>query len=80
MVVCQILPARAISDHSFLKTYQHTCDIFLNQNREIWNFWSGNVCLVSGGFHVANFGLFTEVKKLRNIVTLLEICFLASQC
>ena len=22
------------------------------------NFWSGNLCLVSGGFHVANFGLF----------------------
>ena len=37
---------------------KHTCDTFLNPNREIWNFWSGNVCLVSGGFHVANFGLF----------------------
>ena len=37
---------------------KHTCDTFLNQNREIRNFWSGNLCLVSGGFHVANFGLF----------------------
>ena len=36
----------------------HTCDTFLNPNREIQNFWSGNLCLVSGGFHVANFGLF----------------------
>ena len=41
----------------------HTCDTFLNQNREIRNFWSGNLCLISGDFHVANFGLFfTEVK------------------
>ena len=38
----------------------HTCDTFLNQNRELWNFWSGNLCLVSGGFHVANFGLFNR--------------------
>ena len=45
----------------------HTCDTFLNPNREIWNFWSGNLCLVSGGFHVANFGLFfTEVKVAKS--------------
>ena len=41
-------------------TLTHTCDTFLNPNREIWNFWSGNLCLVSGGFHVANFGLFNR--------------------
>ena len=58
----------------------HTCDTFLNPNREIWNFWSGNLCLVSGGFHVANFGLFLPKLKSRNLVTLLEICFRASQC
>ena len=40
---------------------QHTCDTFLNPNLEIRNFWSGNLCPVSGGFHVANFGL-TKVK------------------
>ena len=45
----------------------HTCDTFLNPNREIWNFWLGNLCLVSGGFHVANFGLFfTEVKVAKS--------------
>ena len=33
----------------------HTCDTFLSPKREIWNFWSGNLCLISGGFHVANF-------------------------
>ena len=58
----------------------HTCDTFLNPYREIWNFWSGNLCLVSGGFHVANFGLFLPKLKSRNLVTLLEICFRASQC
>ena len=42
---------------------QHTCDIFLSPNRDIRNFWSGNSSLISGGFHVANFGLFTEVEK-----------------
>ena len=42
----------------FIFCRRHTCDTFLNPNREIWNFWSGNLCLVSGGFHVANFGLF----------------------
>ena len=55
-------------------------DTFLNQNREIWNFWSGNLCLVSGGFHVANFGPFLPKLKSRNLVTLLEICYRASQC
>ena len=50
----------------------HTCDTFLNPNREIWNFWSGNLCLVSGGFHVANFGPFLPKLKSRNLVTLLE--------
>ena len=45
----------------------HTCDTFLKPNREIQNFWSGNLCLVSGGFHVANFGLFcTEVKVTKS--------------
>ena len=58
----------------------HTCDTFLNPNREIWNFWSGNLCLVSGGFHVANFGPFLPKLKSRNLVTLLEICYRASQC
>ena len=58
----------------------HTCDTFLNQNREIWNFWSGNSCLVSGGFHVANFGPFLPKLKSRNLVTFLEICYRASQC
>ena len=58
----------------------HTCDTFLNPNREIWNFWSGNLCLVSGGFHVANFGLFLPRLKSQNLVTLLEICYRASQC
>ena len=58
----------------------HTCDTFLNPNREIWNFWSGNLCLVSGGFHVANFGTFLPKLKSRNLVTFLEICYRASQC
>ena len=58
----------------------HTCDTFLNQNREIWNFWLGNLCLVSGGFHVANFGPFLPKLKSRNLVTFLEICYRASQC
>ena len=58
----------------------HTCDTFLNPNQEIWNLWSGNLCLVSGGFNVANFGLFLPKLKSRNLVTLLEICFRASQC
>ena len=58
----------------------HTCDTFLNPNQEIWNFWSGNLCLVSGGLHVANFGLFLPKLKSRNLVTLLEICLRASQC
>ena len=58
----------------------HTCDTFLNPNREIWNFWSGNLCLVSGGFHVANFGPFLPKLKSRNLVTFLEICYRASQC
>ena len=44
----------------------HTCDTFLNPNREIWNFWSGNLCLVSGGFHVANFGPFLRVKVAKS--------------
>ena len=56
------------------------CDTFLNPNREIWNFWSGNVCLVSGGFRVANFGPFLPKLKSRNLVTFLEICYRASQC
>ena len=43
---------------------RHTCDTFLNPNREIWIFWSGNICLVSGGFHVANFGLFLPKFKV----------------
>ena len=59
---------------------QHTCDTFLNPNREIWNFWSGNLCLVSGGFHVANFRPFLPKLKSRNLVTFLEICYRASQC
>ena len=59
---------------------KHTCDTFLNPNREIWNFWSGNLCLVSGGFHVANFGPFLPKLKSRNLVTFLEICYRASQC
>ena len=63
-----------------LRPFDHTCDTFLKPNREIWNFWSGNLCLVSGGFHVANYGLFLPKLKLRNLVTLLEICFRASQC
>ena len=58
----------------------HTCDTFLNPNREIRNFWSGNLCLVSVGFHVANSGLFLPKLKSRNLVTLLEICYRASQC
>ena len=44
-------------------TGSHT---FLNQNRELWNFWSGNLCLVSGGFHVANFGPFLPVKVAKS--------------
>ena len=60
--------------------HSHTCDTFLNPNREIWNFWSGNLCLVSGGFHVANFGPFLPKLKSRNLVTFLEICYRASQC
>ena len=63
---------------SFL--FLHTCDTFLNQNREIWNFWTGNLCLVSGGFHVANFRPFLPKLKSRNLVTFLEICYRASQC
>ena len=43
---------------------QHTCDTFLNPNREIQNFWSVNLCPVSGGFHVANFGLFFAKVKV----------------
>ena len=43
-----------------LRMRKHTCDTFLNPNQEIWNFWLGNVCLVLGGFHVANFGLFYQ--------------------
>ena len=62
------------------KHNSHTCDTFLNPNREIWNFWSGNLCLVSGGFHVANFGPFLPKLKSRNLETLLEICYRASQC
>ena len=47
--------------------FKHTFDTFSNSNREIWNFWSGNLCLVSGGFHVANFGsFFTEVKDAKS--------------
>ena len=42
---------------------RHTCDTFLNPNREIRNFWSGNLCLVSGGFHVAYFRLFLPKLK-----------------
>ena len=60
--------------------HNHTCDTFLNPNREIWNFWSGNLCLVSGGFHDANFGPFLPKLKSRNLVTFLEICYRASQC
>ena len=59
--------------------HHHTCDTFLNPNREIWNFRSGNLCLVSGGFHVANFGPFLPKLKSRNLVTFLEICYRASQ-
>ena len=44
----------------------HICDTFLNPNRDIQNFWSANLCLVSGGFHVANFTLFTEVKVTKS--------------
>ena len=44
----------------------HTCDTFLNPNREIQNFWSGNLCHVSVGFHVANFGLFLPVKVAKS--------------
>ena len=51
-----------------LSGYRHTCDTFLNPNREIWNFWSGNLCLVSGDLHVANFGLFLPKLKSRNLV------------
>ena len=66
--------------NAFSNMMGHTCDTFLNPNREIWNFWSGNLCLVSGGFHVANFGPFLPKLKSRNLVTLLEICYRASQC
>ena len=44
----------------------HTCDTFLNPNREIRNFWSGNLCLVSGGFHVANLDFFTVLKVAKS--------------
>ena len=74
-VVCYMLYQTDL----FISFHIHTCDTFLNPNREIWNFWSGNLCLVSGGFHVANFGLFLPKLKSRNLVTLLEICFRASQ-
>ena len=73
--VCFVLYLDKISGERL----QHTCDTFLNQNREIWNFWSGNLCLVSGGFHVANFGPFLPKLKSRNLVTFLEICYRASQ-
>ena len=43
------------------QTYIHT---FLNSNRDIWNFWSGISCLISRGFHVANFGLFYQSLKV----------------
>ena len=42
----------------------HTCDTFLSPNRGVWNFWSGNSCQISGGFHVANFGLFYRSLKV----------------
>ena len=54
-------------DLSSFSLLLHTCDTFLNPNREIWNFWSGNLCLVSGGFHVVNFGPFlTKVKVAKS--------------
>ena len=73
-------PDSTFWDDSSTAAVQHTCDTFLNQNREILNFWSGNLCLISGDFHVANFGLFLPKLKSRNLVTLLEICYRASQC
>ena len=69
-----------MQDFSDTAAILHTCDTFLNPNRENWNFWSGNLCLVSGGFHVANFGFFLPKLKSRNLVTFLEICQRASQC
>ena len=42
----------------------HTCDTFLSPNRDVWNFWLGNSCQISGGFHVANFGLFYRSLKV----------------
>ena len=45
-------------------TLLHTCDTFLSPSRDIWNFWSGNSCLISGGFHVANFGFFYQSLKV----------------
>ena len=41
---------------------EQTCDTFLNPNQENWNFWSGNLCLVSGGFMLQISDFFTEVK------------------
>ena len=42
----------------------HTCDTFLSPNRDVWIFWSGNSYQISGGFHVANFGLFYRSLKV----------------
>ena len=74
-----LIPAMPSLGNKVICRY-HTCDTFLNPNRELWNFWSGNLCLVSGGFHVANFGPFLPKLKSRNLVTFLEICYRASQC
>ena len=54
-------------DHFFVKKNQclvHTCDTFLSPNRDVWIFWSGNSYQISGGFHVANFGLFSRSLKV----------------
>ena len=48
----------ATRGHSMKFAKRHTCDTFLSPNRHIWNFWSGSLCPISGGFHVANFRLF----------------------
>ena len=78
--ICERIEILFVVEIVFFFTKKHTCDTFLNPNREIWNFWSGNLCLVSGGFHVANFGPFLPKLKSRNLVTFLEICYRASQC
>ena len=54
----ELFPPKQSDGKQLFDSQLHTCDTFLNPNREIWIFGSGNVCLVSGGFHVANFGLF----------------------